>query len=46
MEQVRQPANIILNKPKTKLYCFQTFAIIIKEDREATKKRQAYFLIF
>ncbi len=24
MEQVRQPANIILNNPKTKLCCFQT----------------------
>ena len=24
MEQIKRPANIILNKPKTKLYCFQT----------------------
>jgi len=46
MEQVKQLANIILNKPKTKLYCFQTFAVIIKGDRKDDKKDKYIFLIF
>jgi len=44
MEQVKRPANIILNKPKTKLYCFQTFAVMIeKRDRNGNKKSKHIF---
>ena len=44
MEQVKRPANIILNKPKTNLYCFQTFVVIIKkEDRNGGKKGKRIF---